>query len=223
MAEFGRNYQVVVHDDASSDRTPAVLTRYRTFLPLRVLRTEERIGYGAALEKALRDITDRSRYPKRDVVVTLQADLTENPEDLVGMVKLIEGGADLVAGRMVDGGRILPRSVRIARRLAPLLLGTVMRRAPVSDPLSGFRAYRLIVMKKALRESSDGKPLLRSTSWGTNLELLARASPHARRIEESPYRVRLDHRERASRFRPVPSLGALLPLRGTSWPTLALS
>jgi glycosyltransferase involved in cell wall biosynthesis len=222
MAEFGRDYEVVALDDGSTDRTPEVLLRYRRFLPLRVIRAEERRGYGPALERILRDVVERSTYPKRDVVVTIQGDFTENPEDLVAMVKTIEGGADLVAGALAEAAS-LPGRMRMARGIARLLLGGVARGAPVSDLLSGFRAYRLIVVKKALRDLEDGRPLLVCDGWGANLELLARTAPHARRIEEARYRLRSEHRSRESRFRPIPSLRMLLSLRGTSWPSAAPS
>jgi len=218
MAGFGRDYEIVVLDDASDDGTAEVLARYARALPLRTVRAEQRLGYGPAVERLLRDVVDRSAYPKRDVAVTLQADFTENPEDLVDMVKAIEGGADLVAGRVVDAGSALPKPLRIARRLAGIFLGKALRRAPVADPLSGFRAYRVIVVKKAIRELAEGTPLLASRGWGANLELLAKVAPHARRIEESPFRVEFSHRERESRFRSVAGLRSLLGLRRTVWP-----
>ena len=46
LGEFGRDYRIVVHDDASSDETPEVLQRYRRSLPLTVLRSDEHLGYG---------------------------------------------------------------------------------------------------------------------------------------------------------------------------------
>lgn len=223
MAEFGRDYEVLVLDDASTDGTPEVLERYRRVLPLRRTRSEVRLGYGAALERLLREATRHTRYPKRDVALTIQADFTENPEDLVPMVKAIEGGADLVVGARSPGGEILPTPVRVSRWLAGVLLGRGMRGAPVSDPLSGFRAYRIVVLKKAFREEeevlSPAQSPAQGGGWATNLELLSLTVPHARRVEESPVRLRLDHRLRGSRFRPVQELRSLLPLRGRlEWP-----
>ncbi len=217
MREFGRDYEIVVLDDASTDDTAEVLKRYERTLPLRVLRSEVRIGYAAALERLLRDAVERSSYPKRDVVVTLQGDFTENPDDLVPLVKAIEGGADLVAGTLDTNDTILPTPLRVSRWLAPFVLGRAFRKAPVSDPLSGLRAYRLVVLKKAFREGPGEQALLVSRGWGANLEILSRAAPHARRIEECPYRIRLNNRERESRFQAKGALKELISLRRTRW------
>lgn len=217
MAEFGRDYEIVVLDDASTDRTSDVLDRYESHLPLRIIRSDVRLGYAAALERILRDVSDRTDYPKRDVAVTLQADFTEDPEALVTMVKAIEGGSDLVAGMLDPEGPRPPRAMRLVRWAAPRLLGRAFRDAAVSDPLSGFRAYRIVVLKKAFRELDEGTPMLDSAGWAANVELLASSAPHARRIEEVPFQFRSFPRPRASRFKAILALKSLLSLRRRSW------
>lgn len=218
MREFGRDFEILVLDDASDDRTGEVLEPYVDELPLQVIHSEEQVGYGAALDRLLREVVERSPYPKRDVAVTLQGDFTEDPADLVPMVKKIEGGADLVAGSMIPPDDGLPTTLRLARRLAPRLLGAAFRGAPVSDPLSGFRAYRVIVLKKAFRDLENGAAPAVGPEWAANLSLLATVAPHARRIEEAPFRMELSRRERDSRFRAFANLRGLAGLRGTTWP-----
>ena len=154
LGEFDRDYRLVVHDDASTDDTQEVLQRYKRSVPLTVLGSKERIGYSASVEKLLRHVVKEAPYPKRDCAVVLQGDFTEDPEDIVGLVRVLEGGADIVAGAMEQGDHSLPRRVRLVRLLSRALLRGVVARAPVSDPLSGLRAYRGIVLCETGRLSS---------------------------------------------------------------------
>ena len=216
MAELARDYEILVYNDASSDDTTATLARYRKVLPLTVLGSSTRVGYARALEALLREAMNRAAYPKRDIAVTLQGDFTDDPAHVATLIKTIEGGADVVAGCAARGGGTRPRPVWWARTLAPWAMGGVFRRAPVSDPLCGFRAYRAIVLKKVLREEA-GVPLLTSEGWAANVELLGLVAPHARRIEEAPLEPRYDLQVRTTRVRPVQVLKELFRVRGRPW------
>jgi glycosyltransferase involved in cell wall biosynthesis len=213
MGDFGRDYEILVLDDASTDGTRDVLRRYRRSLPLRVFSSEERLGYAGALERLIREVVDRAPYPKRDAIVTLQGDFTEHPGHLVPLVKTLEGGADVVAGSLneLKGGAPFP--FRFARWAAPRLLKSSLKDCPVSDPFSSFRIYRVIVFKKALRDLGKA-PLIQMRGWAGNVELLDLAVHHARRVEEIGLSLRYDIRTRKSRFRPLPTLRELNRIRG---------
>jgi len=216
LGEFERDYRLVVHDDASTDETADVLTRYRRSLPLTILRSEERLGYGRSVEALLRHVRGDSSYPKRDCAVVLQADFTESPDDIVSLVKVLEGGADIVAAApepsQADG-----RGVRMVRWAARTFLRGLMGGSPVSDPLGGFRAYRVIVLKKALRDLEEGEALIRSDGWAANVELLGRLAPYARRVSEAPSRVRHDLQTRPTRFKPWKTFLGLVRLPSSIW------
>jgi glycosyltransferase involved in cell wall biosynthesis len=218
LGEFGRDYKLLVLDDASTDDTADVLARYRRSLPLTVIRSEEHLGYARSVERLLRRVVELAPYPKRDCAVVLQGDFTERPEDVVGLVKIIEGGADIVAGSLA-AEQPVPRPIRLARRFARLALGRTWREAPVSDPVSGLRAYRVIVLKKAFRDLPEETSVIRSEGWAANVELLRYLAPHARRISEAPLELRYDLQVRPSRFQPWRTLLSLTRLRGGArWP-----
>ncbi len=221
LGEFGRDYRVVVHDDASTDDTGAVLERYKRALPLTILKSDEQIGYAPSVEKLLRWVVKEAPYPKRDCVVVLQGDFTEDPADVVGLVKVLEGGMDIVAGSVETGGPDLPRGPKMVRWFARALLRGVFGKSPVSDPLTGMRAYRVIVLRKALRDLPVSVRFIEAEGWAANVELLGKLAPHARRISEWPLSLRYDLQMRDSRFQAWKTFVGLAKLRSASlWKSL---
>jgi len=201
MSEFSREYQILVLDDGSADGTREVLEPYSRVLPLTVLRNPERQGYAASVERLLREVVSRSTHPKRDIAVVLQADFTEAPEDIAALVKRIEGGADVVSAEVSQGIERAPRAYRWTRRSLSWLLRRVRLPETITDPLSGFRAYRVAVLKRALAER-NGNPLLSRQGWAANAELLIAVVPHSRRTEVAEVALRHEFRQRETRFEP---------------------
>ncbi|HEX2093765.1 MAG TPA: glycosyltransferase family 2 protein [Longimicrobiaceae bacterium] len=201
MAEFPREYEILVLDDGSTDDTAEVLEPYTRVLPVTVLRNERTQGYAAALERLLREAVARSTHPKRDVAVTLQGDFSESPEDIPALVKRMEGGADVAAGAVVVAEEDYTRALRWSRRGFGWLVARAAFPREARDPFTGFRAYRVSVLKRAFAERGSA-PLLERQGWAANAELLLAVAPHARRVEGVEVSVRYDRRERESRFRP---------------------
>jgi glycosyltransferase involved in cell wall biosynthesis len=201
MEEFPRDYEILVLDDGSTDSTLDVLAPYARVLPLTVLRQEVRLGYAAALERLIREGVSRATHPRRDILITIQADFTDAPEDIPGLIKRIEGGADVVEAAVVNEGKDVPTALRMARRG----IWWVLRNAPIPegirDPVSGFRAYRISVLKRTLGDR-NGSPLMTTDGWAANVELLVAVGPHSRRTEGMEVQRRYDMRRRPSRFRP---------------------
>jgi dolichol-phosphate mannosyltransferase len=218
MAEFGRDYQVLVVDDGSTDGTGDVMEPYARIMPLHVRRHEHREGYGPSLEALLREAVERAPYVKRDVVVTLQADFTDEPGDIATLVKRIEGGADLVTGRVHFVPEETPRMIRWSRKAWHWLLGR--NGDGEGDVLSGFRAYRVIALKKALDSAGD-EGLITTDGWASNAELLRKVAPYARRTETVDVEVRYSRLQRESRFRPMEASAELFRLLRSGPPRTA--
>lgn len=204
-----RDFHLLVLDDASTDGTSEALEPYGRILPISLLRADERVGYAASLERLLREVVRRSRYPRRDALVTLQADFSDPPEAILEMVKRFEGGADLV---LAGAGRapVPTAGIRLARWAAHVVARSFSRLAGVADPFGSFRLYRLFTIAGAISDlpSTDSR-LIRYQGWAANAELLMRVRPHARRVEEVD--APLDHarRYRESRFRPLAEVRAV--------------
>ena len=213
MADFGRDYEILVLDDGSTDDTRALLSSYRRVVPLRVLNGKQRLGYSGATEELLREAVSRAEYPKRDVAVTLQADFSDDPAGVVPLMKTIEGGADIVSAAFEEEPPGLTRAARVTRWLARNWLRGTLSSAPVSEPLGGFRAYRIVVLKKMFAEAGEGRLAL-GEGWAGNLELLQRALPHARSVAEAIVEEPRNRRVRRSRFRAWRTLRGLRRARG---------
>ena len=106
---FPRDYELLVYDDASTDATPDVIRPYAEVLPLTVTRGTTHLGYGGAVNALCSAAASRTRYARRDALIIMQGDFTDQPEHVPELVKRFEGGADIVVVEQPpDGAR--PRS-----------------------------------------------------------------------------------------------------------------
>lgn len=215
MLDMGRDFQVYVLDDGSTDETRVRLDGYRQVLPLTILSESRPIGYGRALEKLLKCAAGETRYPRRDALVTMQADFTEHPEGLRALVRTFEGGADIVACESGARDANHPWPVRLARRLGRVALGRSAGGDSGIDSLLGFRAYRAVVVRKALR-AARGRPLITTEGWAANAELMKVLAPFARRVAHVPLALRYDIRRRDTRVRVLGTLRQILRVRKIS-------
>jgi dolichol-phosphate mannosyltransferase len=208
FADFPREYELLVYDDGSIDATAEVLQPYTEVLPLTVLGGKERVGYARATDALLRAAVSRCRYPRRDAVILMQADLTDQPAQIPDLVRRFEGGADIVVGEQVPD-IAAPVRVRRFRRLARWITKTFARVPGVPDPLGSFRLLRLAVLRDAIRAAGD-HPVVAGEGWGVHLDLLQATVPHARRVETVAQTPRFDLRLRESRVRPLADAFRLL-------------
>jgi glycosyltransferase involved in cell wall biosynthesis len=201
--EFPREYEILVFNDGSTDATSDTLQGYTDVLPLTILGADEHVGYARALDALTREVSRRTRYPRRDAMIVMQADFTDQPEHLPELIKRFEGGADLVVAERPPAAdqAAPPKPVRWMRRVAPWVLRPFMSVPGVTDPFGTFRLYRITLLRDLIRHAGD-EPIVQGTVWAANIDLLARTAPFARRIETVALEPRYDLRPRASRIHP---------------------
>lgn len=200
---FPRDYELLVYDDASTDATPEVIQPYAEVLPLTITRGSSHVGYGGALDALCRIAAARTRYARRDALVLMQGDFTDQPEHIPELVKRFEGGADIVVAEQAPSAT-QPPSVRRLRRLAPWLLRVFVRLPGIADPFSSFRLFRISVLRDAFKAAGGADSrLVTCDGWPANVELLLRTTPAARRVETVQVAPRYDLRRRPSRVRPL--------------------
>lgn len=215
MKDVRRDYVVVVLDDGSEDTTAEVAESYRRFLPVKLLRHAENRGVGPALDRLLREAVRLSRYPERDIAVTIEADFTWSPHTVPEMVREIEAGADIVIGARTHPESeldALPLGRRMSARTVSAVLRAVMPLPGVTDYTSTFRAYRIGTLKRALSTFQEG--LITSRDEAANTELLLRLGRFHPTFTEVPVRLRFDVRPRPSRHHPGRALRSGLSLTG---------
>ncbi len=92
FAGFGRNYEIILVDDRSTDGSLALIEQIATCDPhVRVLEFRKNFGQTAAMAAGIQAATG-------DVIVTMDGDLQNDPTDIPLMLDKIDEGYDLVHG-----------------------------------------------------------------------------------------------------------------------------
>jgi undecaprenyl-phosphate 4-deoxy-4-formamido-L-arabinose transferase len=129
----GREYEVLYIDDGSTDGSFAILERLHAADPhVRAVRLKRNAGQHPAMHAGL----SRARGA---IVVTMDGDLQNPPEDVPCLVEAVEAGYDVASGRRAA------RHDSWGRTLPSRLINGMLRRftgVAISDFGCAFNAYR---------------------------------------------------------------------------------
>lgn len=133
LRSSGEPYEIIAVDDGSSDRT---IEKLKNLSPIKVIVFVRNFGKNAALEAAFKEA-------KGDVVITIDADLQNPPEEIPKIIEAIRGGADVVVGRRMQRGDPFLR--RMFSRFANLYIAALTG-LRLHDFGCGLKAYRRVFL-----------------------------------------------------------------------------
>jgi glycosyltransferase involved in cell wall biosynthesis len=138
LAPIDRQWEAVFVDDGSTDGSFAALTRLHADTDnVKVVRLRRNFGKAAALAAGF-------RHAAGDVVVTIDADLQDDPAEIPRLLVKLDEGFDLVSGWKTQ--RRDPLSRRIPSRIFNAVVGRVSG-LRLHDLNCGLKAYRADVVR----------------------------------------------------------------------------
>ena len=138
LKNFGKSYEIIFVDDGSKDNSWSVLERlHAADKDIRGIQFRKNSGKAAALSAGF-------KHAKGKVIVSMDADLQDDPGEIPKLIKKLDEGYDLVSGwrfkRQDPLSKTLPS--KFFNYLTSLLTGI-----RIHDFNCGFKAYRKEVVK----------------------------------------------------------------------------
>jgi len=179
--KLGKTFEIVYIDDGSSDKSYATMKALqKTHEAVILIRLRKNFGQTAALSAGF-------DHARGDIVITLDADLQNDPQDFAMLVAKLEEGYDLVSGwRVKRKDRFLTR--KLPSTLANWLI-SVITGVKLHDYGCTLKAFRLDVVKNIdlYGEMHRFIPAIASR-MGVNIAEV-KVNHHPRRYGKSKYSV----------------------------------
>lgn len=201
-------YDILVVDDGSQDETAEIVLKSSQELPVTLLQNIPNKGLGFTIRRGLRFISDHSN--ERDLIITLDADLTQDPYYIKKMISRIDQGADVViASRYrrnsgTEGLSFFRHCLSIGASIFMMVLHPIRG---VRDYSCGFRMYKVAIIKKGF--STYGDEFITENGFACMIEIAARLRSHAR-FEEIPFVLRYNSKRKPSEMKILSTVKAYL-------------
>jgi dolichol-phosphate mannosyltransferase len=197
---FNLRIEVILVNDASTDNTNEVAQQCAGELRLEILVNPENRGLAETLMRGVLEATKKA--DDEDVIVSMDADNTHIPGQILRMARKVQEGLDVVIASRYRTGAVVrgvPLHRRFLSRGLSLLFRIVYPVPGVRDYSSGFRAYRAAVLKETF--AMRNQDLFARDGFACMVGILLRLHRENAVFGEIPIVLRYDQKEGASEMR----------------------
>ncbi len=201
-------FEIIIVDDGSHDKTGEISKSKGQTWPVQVIRNEPNKGLGFTIRRGLK--TASSKAGLNDILITLDADLTQDPSYVPSMLAVINKGADVViASRYRKGSHVEGLSLTrlIMSYGASAFVALLRPIRGIRDYSCGFRAYRSSVIHWAFETFGDG--FISEKGFGCMVEIAQKLRGHAN-FSEVPFVLRYDAKRKESALKILPTIWAYI-------------
>ncbi len=169
----GRNYEIIIAEDGSTDRTLEILARLAPEFPqMRILSSKNRLGRGKSLSDAI-------VASKGEISLYMDVDAATEISEIFKALEEIRD-ADIVTGsRLLLGSHVSRSFTRELFSRGYNLLIRFLFNSKLHDHQCGFKAFRKSSILPIL-------PLIKDRHWFWDTELLVLAQRKGLRVKEIP-------------------------------------
>jgi dolichol-phosphate mannosyltransferase len=214
-------WEIVICNDGSRDRTLEVLEPWKVQIPLTVINHKINRGLG----ETMRDLYEYAaeKATDEDVIVRMDCDDTHEPKYIAHMLARLAEGCDVVtASRFQKGGgqHGLNAYRTTISSAANLFMKCVFPMRGVREYSCGYRAYRASTIITAIKFYGNQFIQLKGLGFTGTLEKLVKLNIMGARFGEVPFQLRYDQKLSESKMvSSITTLGYLVMAVCYHWPS----
>ncbi|MEL7496589.1 MAG: glycosyltransferase family 2 protein [Planctomycetota bacterium] len=212
----GREYEVIVVDDASTDDTAKVASQASFHMPVNLVQHEVNQNLPGALRTGF--LTALKLSEDHDIIVTMDGDNTHPPAIINALLQRISERYDVsIASRFQNGSRVIgvPWTRVITAFGARMMFKMIMPIPGVRDYTCGYRAYRTYALREAVEFYGD--EFVSEKGFSCMADVLLKMRRFKFVFGEVPMLLRYDQKEGGSKMAVIKTimqtLGLLLKRR----------